>query len=309
MLQPDELPVRKRAATLDEFAAANDQRRERVQMKARRPFQPLPTDIFIATFLKCGTAWMQQIVHGLRTRGSMDFDDISNVVPFFEMASERGIDLDMPQVAEPRAFKTHLRWESVPQGARYIGVIRHPGDALVSWYHSMNGLHFEKDAISPDDLIRRIVINGPGGPWGQYWEHLRSWWSQHENKEVLFLCFEDIKRDLAGAVRRVAQFMGLDADGALLELVTRQTSFDYMKQHEGKFNGKSVQKAIDQQRGLRSEENLVKIRSGRIGDRNRELSGETQNALDAIWKREIEETLGFSSYDDVRAHVAARQTG
>jgi len=31
---------------------------------------------------KCGTTWMQQIVHGLRTRGSMDFNEITRVVPF-----------------------------------------------------------------------------------------------------------------------------------------------------------------------------------------------------------------------------------
>ncbi len=38
-------------------------------------YQAQPTDLFISPFAKCGTTWLQQIVHGLRTGGAMDFDD------------------------------------------------------------------------------------------------------------------------------------------------------------------------------------------------------------------------------------------
>src|SRR5436189_6364174 len=69
-------------------------------------YQPASTDIFIVTPAKCGTTWMQQIVHGLRTRGSMDFDEITRVVPWIEMAKDMGIDIYTPQVANPGAFKT-----------------------------------------------------------------------------------------------------------------------------------------------------------------------------------------------------------
>jgi hypothetical protein len=37
-------------------------------------FQLRPSDVVISPFGKCGTTWLQQIVHGLRTRGDMDFD-------------------------------------------------------------------------------------------------------------------------------------------------------------------------------------------------------------------------------------------
>ena len=55
-------------------------------------FRPRPTDVFIATFAKSGTTLLQQIVHGLRTGGDMDFEDISEVVPWIEMAFDTGID-------------------------------------------------------------------------------------------------------------------------------------------------------------------------------------------------------------------------
>jgi Sulfotransferase domain len=295
----------KRPATLDEFVVADAHMRTRIRSASQRAFQTRATDIFIATFPKCGTTWMQQIVHGLRTRGSMDFDDISLVVPFFEMAAVLGIDLDMPQVVEPRAFKTHLPWDMVPKGGRYIYVLRDPGNALVSLYHYLNGVLIARDAIAIDDFARVVFLSAPGGPWGRYWDHLRSWWPLHERVEVLFVCFEDLQHNLAGIVARVARFMGLDVDGAVLELVTRQASFAYMQQHTSQFNDTTLLHAIENSRAPSSQASRVMLRRGRIGEYRQALSAATQGALRATWKCEIEATLGFASYDELRAHLAA----
>nr|HMN27519.1 sulfotransferase domain-containing protein [Caldilineaceae bacterium] len=82
-------------------------------------FQPRPTDVIITPYAKSGTTWLQQIVHGLRTRGDMDFDDISRVVPWIETAYDLGIDLNAEQRGQPRAFKSHFNWYEVPKGGRY----------------------------------------------------------------------------------------------------------------------------------------------------------------------------------------------
>lgn len=55
-------------------------------------FKPRPSDVFVATYAKAGTTWMQQIVHGLRTNGSMDFGEITEVVPWIEVAHILDID-------------------------------------------------------------------------------------------------------------------------------------------------------------------------------------------------------------------------
>ena len=47
-------------------------------------WRPRPTDVVITPYSKCGTTWLQQIFHTLRTGGDMDFDDISCVVPWIE---------------------------------------------------------------------------------------------------------------------------------------------------------------------------------------------------------------------------------
>ena len=95
---------------------------------------PRSDDVFIATSPKCGTTWVQQIVHSLRKRGDLDFDEISCVVPCLEFSETLGIPLDVDQVARPRAFKTHCWYEHCPKGGRYIVVARDPTDVAVSFY-------------------------------------------------------------------------------------------------------------------------------------------------------------------------------
>lgn len=106
-----------RAVTWDEFV-------ERMAIlfrseeEAYRTFESWPNDVIISPFAKCGTTWLQQIVHSLRTGGDMDFDDIYEVVPFIDIALELGIDLNAEQKANPRVFKSHHTWDEVPKGCR-----------------------------------------------------------------------------------------------------------------------------------------------------------------------------------------------
>jgi multisubunit Na+/H+ antiporter MnhC subunit len=68
---------------------------------------PRKSDVFVVTYPKCGTTWMTQLVHMLRTNGDMDFGEITEVVPWDILAYDCGQDLSVSQVAEPRAFKSH----------------------------------------------------------------------------------------------------------------------------------------------------------------------------------------------------------
>ena len=108
-------------------------------------YQPQPSDLFISSFAKCGTSWVQQIVHGLRTRGDMNFDDVSQVIPWVEMAHYEGLDLAAPQPGSIRAFKSHLSWTKIPKGGRYIVSFREPKDALISLYNFVNGYWWQTD--------------------------------------------------------------------------------------------------------------------------------------------------------------------
>lgn len=286
-------PSRERPKSIEELRHLLPKR----SMMPPPPFQADPSDIFVATYPKCGTTWMQQIVHGLRTKGSMDFEEISLAIPFIDVWFALPVDISAPQAAAPRAFKTHMTWDRVPKGARYIYVIRDPADALVSFYHFMNGVMWERDAVSIQDFAFESFFT-PDQPFGHYWEHLRSFWEARTLAPMIFFIFEDMKKDLEGNVRRVANFMGLDHDEERIAVALRQSTFAFMQAHESQFDDHPATLAFCAMQGL-PPARTTKVRTGRVGEGATVLSPEVQSELASWWKREIEQPLGIRSYGEM----------
>ena len=198
-------------------------------------YKPDPTDVFIVTPPKCGTTWMQQIVHGLRTRGSMDFDDISRVVPWINMAHDVDIDIYAPQVAHPRAFKTHTPFNELQPGGKYIVVLRNPYDALLSHYHFFEDMFFEKGSIDIATFAREYYI-----PGRDVWKHVLAVWDHRNKDNVLVLCFETMKTDLAGTIEKVAQFIDIPLDDELKQIVLKQSDIKFMQAYQDQFEDNMI---------------------------------------------------------------------
>jgi hypothetical protein len=144
------------------------------------------SDVFITPYPKCGTTWVQQTVYGLLTRGNMDFDEIMPVVPWIEVAHDMGIDIYAKPTTRVRAFKSHLDWEQIPKGGRYINVYRDPTDALLSMYRFMEGWRFETGTISLSEYALEFFLQREGEQ--SYWSHAAWWWQRDEgNILLLFL--------------------------------------------------------------------------------------------------------------------------
>lgn len=273
-----------------------------MQSRARGlSFQPASTDVLIATFPKSGTTWLQQIIHALRTRGSMDFSEITLAVPWIELAFDLGIDLEAPQAAEPRAFKTHLTWQEIPKGGRYVCMVRNPKDVLVSMYHFHEGWRFEPGSISMEEYARSFFLAPERGR--RYWRHTASWWEQRARDEVLLLSYEAAHRDHEGLIRRIAEFISCPLDDELLDIVVHRSSIDFMRAHASQFDDHVVREARNRANGLPAGGLSTKVRAGRVGDHVRELSLELRRTLDAIWREEIGTRFGLPSYEAMAAII------
>ena len=266
---------------------------------AAAAFRPRPTDVFIATYPKSGTTWLQQIVHVLRG-GDTEFEEICAVVPWFESAGDMGIDLDGEQPGPLRAFKTHLAVPELPAGGRCIYALRDPKDVAVSFFRFFEGWMFEPGSISLDTFVAEFLASGSRS--GRYWDHLRSSWPELARPDVLPLCYEDMRADLDGTVRRVARFLGV-ADEAAVRRATTCAAFDYMAARPRQFDDHLLREARDAACGLPPGE-TTKVRTGRVGGHRDVLSPASAAVLDAIWAAEIRPALGFADYDALRAHVA-----
>ena len=262
-------------------------------------YKPDPTDVFIVTPPKCGTTWMQQIVHGLRTRGSMDFDEISRVVPWINMAHDLGIDIYAPQVANPRAFKTHSNLNELPKGGKYIVIVRDPCDALVSDYHFMGEMFFDKDAVSLDEFAREDFI-----PSQSIQKHILAFWNRRNDADVLPLSFENMKADLPGTIERVADFIGVPLDDELKQIVVKQSDIRFMQEHKVQFEDHIIRKARSEAMRLPLDGQLNKVRNGQVGESKDVVPEEIRKELDHVWHEEITVKLGLNSYEDLRKELA-----
>lgn len=223
-----------------------------------------PTDVVITPYAKCGTTWLQQIVHCLRTGGDMDFDDISRVVPWIETSVALGIDLDAEQKANPRAFKSHLDWHQVPKGGLYIDATRDPGDALYSNYKFLQGWFFEPGTITLDEFGRKFFMASGG-----YWKHLLSWWEVRERPDVMLIAFEHMKQDLTGTIRKVAEFIDIELDEDLLSLTEEHASFAFMERHKDRFDDLMMRDLGERVANLPTGSDSAKVRKGIVGEHKR----------------------------------------
>ncbi len=234
---------------------------------------------------------MQQTIHTLRTSGDMDFDDISRVIPFIEVNSRLGLDLDLEQRAQPRAFKTHLGWDHVPRGGRYVVVFRHPADAALSSANFLDGMVFERGSVSADEQVQKLFLAGRG-----YYEHLRSWWPRRHDEDTLFIGCELMLADRERAIGQVADFIGVALSDERLATTLHHTSREFMLEHGDRFDDRMMRDAGILPAGT----DASKVTAGAPAP----LSAETISLLDEAWSEEIDGQLGFESYEDVIATLA-----
>ena len=257
-------------------------------------YRPDPTDVFISPYAKCGTTWMQQIVHGLRTGGDMAFDEITRVTPWIELAHDMGLPIPGDQ-PHPRAFKSHLSWDRIPKGGRYIVVLRDPVDACRSLFRFLEGWFFETGAIPIEAFAENYLARKEREG---YWTHALSWWGVRDREDVLLLAFEHMKADLPGTVARVAAFIGI-TDPAHIEIATHQADFGFMKAHEHQFDDNITRRTRNAAMGLPEGGTATKVHAGKVAGEAHLIGPELRRRFDARWAETMGATFGLAGYGDL----------
>ncbi len=205
-------------------------------------------DIIIGTYGKSGTTWMQQIISQLL------FDAEENL-PVSEMS--HWVDLRIPpkEVKLPmieaqthrRFLKTHLPVDALvfSEKAKYIYVGRdgrdiawslfnHHANANDAWYDALNnspgrvGPPIGPPAATALEYFENWLDND-GEPFWPFWEHIRSWWDIRQVPNVHLVHFADLKADMEGQIRQIADFIDAPVNDVLMDRILQHCSFDYMK--------------------------------------------------------------------------------
>ena len=257
-------------------------------------YRPNKEDTFIATYPKCGTTWIQQLVHCLRTRGDTDFGEITDVVPWLEMSYDLGVDNYAPQKATPQCFKSHLSWNEIPKGGRYIHITRNPEAVLLSFYNFFDGWFFETGSITLDEFTEELFLQGTSS--GLYWNHIIEWWPQRERPDVLFLCYEKMLENPENLIHTIADFMQIKLDRELLNITLEHSSVSYMRKHVSQFDDHPLKQKLDPVCGLPEGGSSSKVSIP--GDKKIKpvISEEMKHKLNQKWQEVITPKIGLESY-------------
>lgn len=206
-------------------------------------YQARPHDVFVVTQMRCGTTWMQHLIYQVLQRGAGDLVETGTalyaVSPWLEGRKSVPVEDAPLHGAGPRGriIKTHLPAGFVSHSAqaRYVYVARHPVSCFAS---CVDFISTNVGRMAPPVPVFEHWYRSPTLMWWGTWpDHVKGWWKRsrrHDN--VLFVHFEDMKTDLAGVVRTVAEFLGAAplTDGELAEVV-RKCGFEYMQTHQEVF--------------------------------------------------------------------------
>ena len=186
------------------------------------------SDIFIVTYPKSGTTWVQNLVVEILSGGKAEFEHIYQASPFLENLRPR-----LHTLPEPRILKTHLNYKKAPKGrGKYIYVMRHGLDVAISYYRHYQNFHGYR---GPFPHFFDTFIKGKAA-YGSWFEHVRDWQANPQNLDVLFISYEELMEDLEGGLRKIATFCGHELSEENVPNILERCSFSYMKENEQKFN-------------------------------------------------------------------------
>ena len=167
-------------------------------------YQARPNDLFIVTYPRSGTTWMQNIVYNLQTNGQpfdADRNHFFEQNPALEVDGEIGIELMQPR----GAIKTHLPMNRVPNHpqAKYICVVRNPKDVCVSYFVFYN-MWGDVPKLGFNQFFQHFIDGRL--PFNDYFEGLRLAWQRRNDENVLLVSYEEMRTDLPSVIREVRHF-------------------------------------------------------------------------------------------------------
>lgn len=207
-------------------------------------------DIIIATYAKSGTTWTQQIVSQLLYDGAEGIP-AADMSPWVDMrVPPKEVKLpELEKQTHRRFLKTHLPVDAIvfSPKAKYIFIARDGRDVAWSFYnHHLNANEAYYDAVnnSPGrvgptfeppkgDVVAyfREFVEKDGFPYWPFWENIRTWWEIRDLPNVLALHFADMKADLPGTIRKIADFLEIPIKEDKWPAILEHCSFDYMKEN------------------------------------------------------------------------------
>ncbi|XP_032999545.1 amine sulfotransferase-like [Lacerta agilis] len=247
-------------------------------------FEIRDSDVFLVTYPKSGTVWTENILSLIYHEGHRDGSEKLTLLDRV-MSLEYNIgNVDYASRPSPRLFASHVPYYLVPKGlrnrrAKVVYVVRNPKDVLVSYYH------FSKTSLKLEEVedfgifMERFLA---GKVLASLWlDHVEGWYSHRDDFNILFLTYEEMKKDLRSSVLKLCNFLGRRLTEKEVDAVVDQATFNKMKADPRANYEFMPPEFMDYSKGHF-------LRKGTVGDWKNMMTVAQNERFDSVFKERIE---------------------
>ncbi|XP_038059534.1 sulfotransferase family cytosolic 1B member 1-like [Patiria miniata] len=241
-------------------------------------------DVFVVSYPKAGTNWLRAIINCMLKCP----EDQNNMSLPLEMSMSSGTSQQEIEAAppvfkivqswtSPRVMFTHLMPHLLPshlseRGAKVVYICRNPKDVSVSYYYFRKTLRSKVQAPSLDVYIQQFMQGEV--VYGSYFTHVKQYWEMKDKSNLLFIKYEDLKKDENAVIGEIATFLGRDLDADEIANISRQCSVPSMRT-TFKTASQAVSVIMDQSKG-------EFVRKGKVGSWKETLTEAQSQRFDTL---------------------------
>ncbi|KAJ8031912.1 Sulfotransferase 1 family member D1 [Holothuria leucospilota] len=274
---------------------------------AVRSFTYREDDILVATYPKCGTHFVNEVIQlmihdgdptkldhrhrriCLEIADTTDFSKVGEVKSSVEL-----VDTDpSPRVLMTHLCSSYLSNETWQKRIPIVYVFRDPRDAVLSYYEFMK--HFqlrEGEPFLQGKSFEQYLSEYIKGkvPFGGWCEHALSYEERFKNGEnILFIYYEDMKKDLSTVIKKIAKHISRPVSDDVIGKTLANSTVDAMRQNYTEANKMKRKVNID----------LSKfIKTGVSGNWKKDHSEQTWKHLNEIFREMVKDTQFAKTYFD-----------
>ena len=115
--------------------------------------------------------------------------------------------------------------------------------------------------------------------FGLWFDHVLEWWKHRESDSILFLKYEDIKKNLQKAISTIAEFMGYNLKPEVISSIEQLTSFASMRNNSATDYSWSADR--------RNPSEAPFMRKGVIGDWRNHFTSDQAANFDALYEAKM----------------------
>ncbi|XP_007887532.1 sulfotransferase family 5A, member 1 [Callorhinchus milii] len=193
------------------------------------------TDTLLVTYPKSGTTWMQEILTLIYSAGNeVPVKTLPNWMraPWLEQYYSEDILQNRP---DNRIITSHLPYHILSKtlkqsNPKVIYISRNPKDIIVSFYYFHKMAQFLPDPGTFEEFVRKFAFGEVH--FGSWFDHITEWLEHKEEFNILFITYEEMKKNLRQCVEKTCDFLGRPLLPEQIDSIIRYCTFTNMKDNQ-----------------------------------------------------------------------------